>query len=68
MIIRENAAYAYYPVQSRVQGLIRGTGRIRYVRGFLLVKPRRGAELGSSFCDPERVSLCNLLGKTGLVG
>jgi hypothetical protein len=57
MIIRENAAYAYYPVQSRMQGLIRGTGRIRYVRGFLLVKPRRSAGLGSSFRDTEQVSV-----------
>jgi hypothetical protein len=40
MIVCESTAHAYYPVRNRLQGVIRGTGRIRYVRGFLLVKPR----------------------------
>jgi hypothetical protein len=54
MIVCENTAHAYYPVQSRLQGMIRGTGRIRYVRGFLLVKPRRIVELDFPSCHTAR--------------
>jgi len=40
MIICKDTAHAYYPVSTKVPDLIRGTGRIRYVRGLLLVKPK----------------------------
>jgi hypothetical protein len=54
MIVCESTAHAYYPVQSRLQGMIRGTGRIRYVRGFLLVKPRCIVERDCASRDTAR--------------
>jgi hypothetical protein len=48
MIVCENMTHAYYPITSRLPGLIRGSRRIRYVRGFLLTNPKeRGAVAGS---------------------
>jgi hypothetical protein len=54
MIVCESTAHVYYPVQSRLQGVIRGTGRIRYVRGFLLVKPRGVVERNCTSSDMAR--------------
>jgi hypothetical protein len=54
MIVCESTTHAYYPVRSRMQSVIRGTGRIRYVRGFLVVKPRRFAEPDYTLRDTAR--------------
>ena len=54
MIVYESAAHAYYPVRSGLQGMIRGTGRVRYVRGCLVVKPRRIAELDYAMRDTAK--------------
>ena len=45
MVICKSTTHAYYPVLSRVPGSIRGTGRIRYVRGFLPVRPKSSFSL-----------------------
>ena len=48
MIICKNTTHAYYPMSSRLPDLIRGSGRMRYVRGFLLTNPKgSGAVVGS---------------------
>ena len=54
MIVCETTAHAYYPVRSGLQGMIRGTGRVRYVRGCLVVKPRRNAELDYAMRDTAK--------------
>jgi hypothetical protein len=40
MIICKSTTHTYYPISSRLPDLIRGSGRIRYVRGFLLANPK----------------------------
>jgi hypothetical protein len=40
MIIRTATTRAYYPLSSERTTLIRGSGRIRYVRGFVIVNPK----------------------------
>ncbi len=40
MILCKNTTHAYYPMPSRLPDLIRGSGRMRYVRGFLLANPK----------------------------
>jgi hypothetical protein len=40
MIIQTPTARAYYPMSNEQTGLIRGSGRIRYVRGFIVVSPK----------------------------
>jgi hypothetical protein len=40
MIIQTPTARAYYPMSSEQTGLIRGIGRVRYVRGFIVVSPK----------------------------
>jgi hypothetical protein len=40
MVIRNTATLVYYPAPSERTDLIRGSGRIRYVRGFLLVNQK----------------------------
>lgn len=48
MVICKSTTHAYYPMLSRLPDLIRGSGRIRYVRGFLLTNPKgSGAVVGS---------------------
>jgi hypothetical protein len=41
MILRTSNKAVYYPVsRTRETGLIRGSGRVRYFRGSILVSPR----------------------------
>jgi hypothetical protein len=40
MVICKSTTHAYYPISSQLPGLIRGSGRFRYVRGFLLMDPK----------------------------
>jgi hypothetical protein len=48
MVIRKGTTHAYYPVPDKGPGLTGGSGRIRYVRGFVVVHPRpSGAVIGS---------------------
>lgn len=48
MVIRQSTTHAYYPLPDKGRGLMGGSGRIRYVHGFLLVNPKRfGAVIGS---------------------
>jgi len=49
MVICKSATDAYYPVSGKVPDLIRGSGRIRYVRGFLLIHSKRGGPAADSF-------------------
>jgi hypothetical protein len=48
MVIRNNVTDVYYPVSIKVSNLIRGSGRIRYVRGSLLIGPKLGGTLAGS--------------------
>jgi hypothetical protein len=48
MIVCENTAHAYYPITSRLPDLIRGSRRIRYVRGFLLTNPKGSGVVAGS--------------------
>ena len=48
MVIRKSTTHIYYPLPDKGPDLMGGSGRIRYVRGFLVVSPKRsGAVLGS---------------------
>jgi hypothetical protein len=48
MVICKSTTHAYYPMSSRLPDLIRGSGRVRYVRGFLLTNPKgSGAIVGA---------------------
>jgi hypothetical protein len=40
MIIQTATTRAYYPISSERATLIRGNGRVRYVRGFVLLNPK----------------------------
>jgi hypothetical protein len=47
MIIYKSTTHAYYPMFGKGPDLIRGSGRIRYARGFVVVNPKEsGAETG----------------------
>ena len=40
MVICKSTTHAYYPMSGKGPDLIRGTGRIRYFRGFIVVSPK----------------------------
>jgi hypothetical protein len=40
MIICKSTTHAYYPMFGKGPDLIRGSGRIRYVRGFIVLNPK----------------------------
>jgi hypothetical protein len=40
MMIRTKTESVYYPVPKQRADLIRGSGRIRYVHGFVVVNPK----------------------------
>jgi hypothetical protein len=42
MVISKSATDTYFPVSSRLPDLIRGSGRVRYVRCFLLINSKGG--------------------------
>jgi hypothetical protein len=48
MIFCENTTHAYYPISRRLPDLIRGSRRIRYVRGFLLTNPKGSEAVADS--------------------
>jgi hypothetical protein len=41
MIICKSTTHAYYPMSGKGPSLIRGSGRIRYTRGFIVVNPKK---------------------------
>jgi hypothetical protein len=47
MIIYKSTTHAYYPMSGKGPDLIRGSGRIRYARGFIVVNPK---ESGAAKC------------------
>jgi hypothetical protein len=49
MVICKSTTHAYYPMSSRLPDLIRGSGRIRYVRGFLLTNPKGSGAIVSAY-------------------
>jgi hypothetical protein len=55
MTICKNTARAYYPVAGRMPDLIRGSGRIRYVRGSLLLRPKGSVTEAELHGGPEKV-------------
>jgi len=40
MIICQSTTHAYYPMFGKGPDLVRGSGRIRYARGFIVVSPK----------------------------
>jgi hypothetical protein len=47
MIICQSTTHVYYPMFGKGPDLIRGSGRIRYARGFIVVNPKEsGTEIG----------------------
>jgi hypothetical protein len=47
MIICKSTTNVYYPMFGKGPDLIRGSGRIRYARGFIVVNPKEsGAAIG----------------------
>ena len=48
MVICKRTANAYYPMSSKRLDLIRGGGRIRYFRGFLLISSKNGGAVADS--------------------
>lgn len=54
MVICKSTAHAYYPVSIRLPDLIRGNGRIRFIRGFLLTNPRGSGIIVGSRSRTER--------------
>jgi hypothetical protein len=57
MVICKSTTHAYYPMLSRLPDLIRGSGRIRYVRGFVLTNPKWSGTVVGSGSRTERVKL-----------
>lgn len=48
MVIRKSTTHVYYPMPDKGSDLIGGSGRVRYVHGFLVLSPRRcGAVIGA---------------------
>jgi hypothetical protein len=54
MVICKSTTHAYYPMLSRLPDLIRGSGRIRYVRGFLLTNPKASGTVVDSRSRPAK--------------
>jgi hypothetical protein len=48
MVISKSATDTYFPVSSRLPDLIRGSGRVRYVRCFLLINSNGGGPAADS--------------------
>lgn len=53
MIISKGKLNAYYPTPDKGRGLICGSRRIRYYRGFLLVMPKQPSSLISGQADSK---------------
>jgi hypothetical protein len=54
MIICKGTSHAYYPMSDKGPGLICGSRRIRYFRGFILVSPKDSVAVTGSRSRPER--------------
>jgi hypothetical protein len=54
MVICKSTAHAYYPISIRLPDLIRGSGRIRFVRGFLLTNPKGSGTIVRSRSGTDR--------------
>ena len=57
MVICKSTTHAYYPMPGKGPGLIHGSGRIRYVRGFILVNRKEPGAAISSLGRPEKSKL-----------
>ena len=44
MVIRKSTTHVYYPLPPNGSHLLYGSGRIRHVRGFLVVHPKSPTE------------------------
>lgn len=53
MIICKSTARVYYPIPGRIPDLIRGSGRIRYIHGVLVVKSKGDAGSNESLHDSK---------------
>ena len=51
MIICQSTTHVYYPMFGKGPDLIRGSGRIRYARGFIVVNPKKS---GTEAAWPSR--------------
>ena len=56
MVIRRSTTHAYYPMPNKGADLLCGSGRIRYVRGFLVVNPKPSGAVIGSRSRPENQS------------
>lgn len=54
MIIQTATTRAYYPIASDRVTLIRGNGRVRYVRGFVVLSPKCSQRRKSASPNPGR--------------
>jgi hypothetical protein len=53
MVIRNSTTHVYYPMPDQGPGLTGGSGRIRYVRGFVVVNPKPSGAVIDSARHPE---------------
>jgi hypothetical protein len=53
MVIRKSTTHVYYPMPDKRPVLMGGSGRIRYVRGFLVVNPKTSEAVIGSRRRPE---------------
>lgn len=53
MVIRQSTTHAYYPMPDKGPGLMGGSGRIRYVRGFVVVNPKPSEAVTGSCGRPK---------------
>jgi hypothetical protein len=56
MVIYGSTTHAYYPISGKGSDLIRGTGRIRYVRGFIVVNPKESKAAKGSHSRREKLT------------
>jgi hypothetical protein len=56
MVIRQSTTHAYYPMPDKGPALMGGSGRVRYVRGFLVVNPKPSGAVIGSRSRPEHQS------------
>ena len=53
MVICQVTKRAYYPISDKGSALISGSARIRYFRGFILLRPKESGALIGSRSRPE---------------
>jgi hypothetical protein len=58
MVIGRGTTHGYYPMSGRQTNLIRGSGRIRYVRGFIVVNSNEPVRETGSRNRPANAKCC----------